>query len=61
MAVPTCPICERPLEGPVANWPRFHFCSDKCKMIDLGRWLSEDYGLPKEESEDEPADPSDLE
>jgi endogenous inhibitor of DNA gyrase (YacG/DUF329 family) len=30
-------------------------------MIDLGRWLSEDYGIPKEESEeDEPADPSDL-
>jgi endogenous inhibitor of DNA gyrase (YacG/DUF329 family) len=27
------------------------FCSERCKMADLGRWLSEDYRVP-----DEPAD-----
>jgi endogenous inhibitor of DNA gyrase (YacG/DUF329 family) len=61
MTEPTCPICDRRLEGPVTNWPQFPFCSQKCKLVDLGRWLSEGYGLPKEEAdEDEPVDPSDL-
>ncbi len=22
------------------------FCSDRCKLADLGRWLSEDYRIP---------------
>jgi endogenous inhibitor of DNA gyrase (YacG/DUF329 family) len=57
---PTCPICDRRLEGPVTSWPQFPFCSQKCKLVDLGRWLSAGYGLPKEE-DDEPVDPSDLE
>jgi endogenous inhibitor of DNA gyrase (YacG/DUF329 family) len=62
MTVPTCPICERALDGPVEKWPQFPFCSQKCKLVDLGRWLSEDYGLPKEDADedDEPAEPSDL-
>jgi endogenous inhibitor of DNA gyrase (YacG/DUF329 family) len=28
------------------------FCSERCKLADLGRWLSEDYRVP-----DEPAEP----
>jgi hypothetical protein len=24
------------------------FCSERCKMIDLGRWINEDIGLPHE-------------
>jgi len=24
------------------------FCSERCKMVDLGRWLDEDIGLPHE-------------
>ena len=27
------------------------FCSQRCKQIDLGRWLNEEYGIPYE-SED---------
>ena len=30
----------------------FPFCSERCQLIDLGRWLSEDYRIPAE-----PADP----
>ena len=61
MTVPTCSICDRRLEGPVGNWPQFPFCSPKCKLVDLGRWLSEDYGMPKDEPDDDlPVDPSDL-
>ncbi len=31
------------------------FCSDRCRLIDLGHWLDEQYGLahqPDEEAED---------
>jgi endogenous inhibitor of DNA gyrase (YacG/DUF329 family) len=24
------------------------FCSERCRMADLGRWLSEDYRVPDE-------------
>ncbi len=31
------------------------FCSERCKLIDLGAWASEEYKVPgkKEEEEDE--------
>jgi len=62
MTEPTCPTCDRPMVGPVTNWPQFPFCSQKCKLVDLGRWLSEDYGLAKDDpdEDDPPVDPSDL-
>jgi endogenous inhibitor of DNA gyrase (YacG/DUF329 family) len=28
--------------------PAIPFCSDRCRQIDLGRWLRESYGLPVE-------------
>ena len=39
-----CPICQRDMqgEGP-AHLPEFPFCSKRCRLIDLGRWLKEDY------------------
>ncbi len=30
----------------MSDWPQFPFCSPRCKLIDLGRWLGEDYCLP---------------
>jgi uncharacterized protein len=39
-----CPICQRVLQGQsTAEWPQYPFCSDRCRLIDLGRWLGEDY------------------
>jgi endogenous inhibitor of DNA gyrase (YacG/DUF329 family) len=38
------------------------FCSDRCRMADLGRWLSEDYripGDPLDAPEDAPAGEAD--
>ncbi len=32
------------------------FCSQRCQMADLGRWLNEDIGLPHEASDEEPED-----
>jgi endogenous inhibitor of DNA gyrase (YacG/DUF329 family) len=38
------------------------FCSERCKMADLGRWLSEEYRVPDDSPPaDEPADPPDDE
>lgn len=39
-----CPICEK--EFKPAESTAMPFCSSRCKTIDLGRWLDEDYGLP---------------
>jgi endogenous inhibitor of DNA gyrase (YacG/DUF329 family) len=53
-----CPICGQVMEAQsVAEWPQFPFCSARCKTIDLGRWLTERYSIPKEEEEEAP--PSD--
>jgi len=35
-----CPICKRDAEEGLPHSP---FCSERCKMIDLGRWASEAY------------------
>lgn len=47
-----CPICKKevPLDDP--NMP---FCSDRCRLIDLGNWASEKYVIPS------PAQPAELE
>ena len=39
-----CPICNREFDPAVAL--AGPFCSERCRTIDLGRWLGEDYGLP---------------
>jgi len=42
----TCPVCNRVLDGPIENWPSFPFCRKKCRMIDMGRWLTGENNLP---------------
>jgi uncharacterized protein len=45
-----CSICGRTFD---AGCSRFlPFCSERCKRIDLGRWLGERYGLPYERPEE---------
>jgi endogenous inhibitor of DNA gyrase (YacG/DUF329 family) len=51
-----CPICGKRLQGPRAEWPQFPFCSPRCKTIDLGRWLSESYGIAAEEADEASAE-----
>jgi endogenous inhibitor of DNA gyrase (YacG/DUF329 family) len=43
--MPKCPVCDAPviLETGVA----VPFCSDRCRLIDLGRWLDEAYAVPE--------------
>lgn len=49
-ANPPCAICRKPVP-PSAENSAFPFCSDRCKVIDLGKWLSGDYAVPGEEAE----------
>ena len=35
-----CPICKKEVTAGSADFP---FCSERCKLIDLGNWASEKY------------------
>jgi uncharacterized protein len=39
-----CPVCKR--EFDLESSPAVPFCSERCRTIDLGRWLGETYHLP---------------
>lgn len=43
-----CPTCERRVEWSDA-FPWRPFCSERCRLIDLGAWFSEERGIPDEE------------
>lgn len=48
----SCPICERPAP-PRAENPSFPFCGPRCKTIDLGKWVNEEYRIPAVEMDDD--------
>jgi endogenous inhibitor of DNA gyrase (YacG/DUF329 family) len=48
-----CPICEKVMQGDPRDFPNFPFCSQRCKTIDLGRWLGGRYGIPAEEPDED--------
>jgi endogenous inhibitor of DNA gyrase (YacG/DUF329 family) len=51
-----CPICRKPVSDPPPGGGTtvFPFCSERCKLIDLGRWLDGRYQIPVEpDDEDE--------
>jgi endogenous inhibitor of DNA gyrase (YacG/DUF329 family) len=51
-----CPICKKPVADDEPNKRSTHpFCSQRCKLIDLGRWLGGKYQIPASDST-EPAD-----
>jgi endogenous inhibitor of DNA gyrase (YacG/DUF329 family) len=41
-----CPICNKPVSE---TDPEFPFCSDRCRLVDLGNWASGKYAIPAEE------------
>jgi len=52
-----CPICGRSMRGNgPESWPEKPFCSPRCRLIDLGRWLGEGYRLPAESRDIDPED-----
>ncbi len=52
-AIIKCPICGR--ENDFFAEPLGPFCSKRCKLVDLGKWLGEDYRIS------EPLRPDQLE
>ena len=46
-----CPICKKPVKS--AD-PEFPFCSERCRVIDLGKWASGAYVIssPMQDSEE---------
>lgn len=44
-----CPHCQKDSSFEKENTYR-PFCSEKCKMIDLGEWFEENYKVPSEEN-----------
>jgi len=47
-----CPICEKDVKSTGADFP---FCSDRCRIIDLGKWASGQYVISAPVSDaDEP-------
>lgn len=40
-----CVVCGQPV-GPKAENPSHPFCSARCKLVDLGKWLGEEYAIP---------------
>jgi endogenous inhibitor of DNA gyrase (YacG/DUF329 family) len=45
-----CPICGKPASQERTNRER-PFCSERCRMIDLSKWLDGDYAVPGEPAE----------
>ncbi len=55
----TCPTCGRALEWAAARYRPF--CSERCSLVDLGAWFSEQRAIPAESpagEEPEPPEPT---
>ena len=46
-----CPHCSREVTWPETS--TYPFCSEQCRLIDLGAWASGDYRIPGEPVPDE--------
>ena len=55
----TCPTCKKPV---VYGTTWFPFCSDRCRLIDIGRWHDEEYRIPvASQPSESPANPEGAE
>ncbi|HEX4488385.1 MAG TPA: DNA gyrase inhibitor YacG [Terriglobales bacterium] len=55
-----CPICKKAVQ---ASGPEFPFCSDRCRLIDLGKWASGQYVIssPVTDADESIQDPEETE
>ena len=47
-----CPTCQKEVEWGEQS-PHRPFCSERCKLIDLGEWASGGHAIPGNSDEDE--------
>ena len=38
-----CPTCRKPVEKDADEFP---FCSERCRFVDLHKWLTGEYRIP---------------
>jgi endogenous inhibitor of DNA gyrase (YacG/DUF329 family) len=46
----SCPSCKHAIAWS-DEYPFRPFCSERCRLIDLGAWLSEQHAIPGKETE----------
>lgn len=47
----TCPTCKKPTTWEENPWRPF--CSERCKLIDLGKWAGEEFKIKGTDEDDE--------
>jgi endogenous inhibitor of DNA gyrase (YacG/DUF329 family) len=52
MPLVRCPICRKRFDG--GQSAPLPFCSERCRRIDLGRWLGEEYSMPVDRHDEDP-------
>lgn len=55
-----CPICDLSMPGHWQDYPNSPFCSRRCKTIDLGRWLGEEYRVEGKDADDNRSTPGEA-
>jgi endogenous inhibitor of DNA gyrase (YacG/DUF329 family) len=51
-----CPHCGKQVAWDTANKWR-PFCSERCKLVDLGAWIAEEHAIPGEPVQGDPDAP----
>ena len=54
----TCPTCKKEFDP--ATSPAKPFCSERCRLVDLGRWLDEEHGMPSLPDPDDDESPEEF-
>jgi endogenous inhibitor of DNA gyrase (YacG/DUF329 family) len=48
----SCPTCRKPVAPRAVN-RGFPFCSERCRLLDLGKWMDGGYRIPGERAGDD--------
>jgi endogenous inhibitor of DNA gyrase (YacG/DUF329 family) len=56
-AAATCPQCGQTLPAGAGKWRPF--CSERCKLMDLGQWFAGRYSIPADPDPDASSAPPD--
>jgi endogenous inhibitor of DNA gyrase (YacG/DUF329 family) len=48
-----CPTCKKHVEPEASTFP---FCSERCRLVDLGNWLGGSYRIGSQSDDDPRAD-----
>ncbi|MCZ6802452.1 MAG: DNA gyrase inhibitor YacG [Proteobacteria bacterium] len=51
----TCPKCEKESDLSISN-PFRPFCSERCRLVDLGQWIEGAYTIPESTAPDSNTD-----